>query len=87
MLHATSDEHVTTQRRNSACFYDFEATQNSRFSKTATLNVPNLVCLQQFCSRCEVIEDIEIDCDECGNRKHSFWDDPVGDMLSYLCEP
>jgi len=23
----------------------------------------------------------------CGKRKHSFWVDPVGDMLSYLCEP
>jgi len=22
-----------------------------------------------------------------GKRKHSFWDDPVWDMLSYLCEP
>ena len=19
--------------------------------------------------------------------KHTFWDDPVGDLLSYLCEP
>ena len=22
-----------------------------------------------------------------GQRKHSFWDDPVGDMLTYLCKP
>ena len=30
-------------------FYDFETTQNTRFSDgDATLHVPNLVCLQQF---------------------------------------
>ena len=23
----------------------------------------------------------------CGQRKHSFWDDPVGDLLTYLCKP
>jgi hypothetical protein len=27
------------------------------------------------------------DCARCGKRQHAFWDDPVGDMLSYLCEP
>jgi hypothetical protein len=68
-------------------FYEFETTQNSRVSEKAALHVPNLVCLQQFCSRCEGIADIEIDCNQCGNRKHSLWDDPVGDMLSYMFEP
>jgi len=23
----------------------------------------------------------------CGQRKHSFWDDPVGYLLTYLCKP
>jgi len=23
----------------------------------------------------------------CGQRKHPFWDDSVGDMLTYLCKP
>jgi hypothetical protein len=32
------------------------------------------------------VEDIERYSAQCGKRKHSFWDDPVGDMLSYLCE-
>ena len=31
--------------------------------------------------------DIDKDCERCGKRKYSFWDDPVGDLLSYLCEP
>ena len=38
-------------------------------------------------SKCEDVEDVERDCVQCGVRKHSFWDDPVGSMLSYLCEP
>ena len=48
---------------------------------------PNLVWLQQFCSKCKNVQDIEQQCVQCGKRKHSFWDDPVGDMLTYLCEP
>jgi len=64
-------------------FYDFETTQNTRYSDKATLHVPDLVRLQQFCSQCEYAED-EGDCVRRGKRKHSFWADPVGDMLSYL---
>jgi len=30
-------------------FYDFETTQNMRYLDKATLNVPYLVCEQQFC--------------------------------------
>jgi hypothetical protein len=67
-------------------FYDFETKQNTKYSDKATVHVPNLVCLQQFCSECENEEDIERDCAQRGKRKHSFWDDPIGDMLYYLCE-
>ena len=34
-------------------FYDFETSQNIEYADEAKLHVPNLVCLQQFCSRCE----------------------------------
>jgi len=67
-------------------FYDFESTQNTKYSDKATLHVPELVCVQQFCSQCEDAEDCE-ECVRCGQRKHSFWDDPIGDMLTYLCKP
>ena len=67
-------------------FYDFETNQNTRYSETTTLHIPNLVCLRQFCSRYKDVEDDERDCEQCGVRKHSFWDDPVYSMLSYLCE-
>jgi len=68
-------------------FYDFGTIQNKRFSETATLHIPNLVCLQQFCSKCDNVEDVERVCMKCDVRKHSFWDDYVCSMLSYLCEP
>ena len=67
-------------------FYDFETTQDTKLSDRKKEQVSNLVCLQQICSKCENISDIEQDCIQCGKRTHSFWDDPVGDMLSYLYE-
>ena len=68
-------------------FYDFETTQETRFTDSATEHVPNLVCVQQFCSLCEAIVKIDEDCERCGKRKHSFFDDPVGDLLAHMCEP
>ena len=41
-------------------FYYFETAQNTKYSDSgATLHVPNVVCVQQFCSRCEDVEDAE----------------------------
>jgi len=67
-------------------FYNFETTQDTKFSENANEHIPILVCIQHFCSACEMQEDIQIDCVRCGRRRHSFYDDPVGDLLSYLCE-
>jgi hypothetical protein len=53
-------------------FYDFETTQETKFTETATLHVSNLVCLQQFCTQCEKQQDIDVDCLRCGKRLHSF---------------
>jgi len=67
-------------------FYDFETTQKTKYSDKATLHVPEIVCVQQFCSQCEDAEYYG-ECVRCGQRKHSFWDDPVRDLLTYLCKP
>jgi hypothetical protein len=69
--------------------YDFETTQNKSYmnSDKATVHVPNLVCVQQSCSHCESSDVGTQNCAQCGKRRHTFWEDPVGDMLSYLCEP
>ena len=67
-------------------FYDFKTTQNTEYTADAKLHIPNLVCVQQFCSRCEDVEEEE-DCVRCGKRKHSFLQDPTGDLLTYQTEP
>jgi hypothetical protein len=43
--------------------------------------------MQQRFSLCECTVDVTQDCARCGKRRHVFWKDPVGDMLSYLYEP
>jgi hypothetical protein len=68
-------------------FYDFETTQDTKFSDKATAHIPMLVCLQQFCTACKMQDDIDMDCAHCSRRLHSFFEDTVGDLLSYLCEP
>jgi hypothetical protein len=65
-------------------FYDFETTHDTKFSENATEHIRNLVCLQQFCSLCEIQDNINIDCERCSKRRHSLFDDPVGDSLPYL---
>jgi hypothetical protein len=42
-------------------FYDFETTQDTKISENATKHIPNLFCVQQFCSVCEKQDDIDID--------------------------
>jgi len=39
-------------------FYDFETTQITRCTDKATLHVPGLVCVQQFCAQCKDVEDV-----------------------------
>jgi hypothetical protein len=67
-------------------FYDFDTTQDTQYSDTAWLHIPNLVCIQQLCSRCESSDNVDENCTQCGKRKYSFWEDPLGDLLNYLCE-
>jgi hypothetical protein len=66
-------------------FYDFYTAQDAKCSYRTNEHVPKLVCLQ-FLSKCKNISVIEQVCVQCGKRIHAFWDDPVGDMLIYLCQ-
>jgi len=67
-------------------FYDFETNQNTEYADEAKLHVPNLVCVQQFFSRCEGAEDAR-DCVRCVTKMLSFWQEPEGELFSYLTEP
>ena len=55
-------------------FYDFETTQNKRYSDTAKAHVHIFVCVQQFLARCEDVEG-DIDCERYGKRRYTFWED------------
>ena len=55
-------------------------------SDNAKANVPKFVCVQRFCARCEGFLG-DVYCLRCGKRRHLFWDDTVGYLLIYLCEP
>jgi len=68
-------------------FCGFETTQDTKFSDKATEHLPILVYLQQFCTACETQDDMHMDCARCGRRLHSFFEDPVGDLLSYCANP
>jgi hypothetical protein len=68
-------------------FYDFETTQDTKVSDKTNVHSPMLVCLQQFCTACEMQDDIHENCERCCRRRHSFFEDPLRDLLSYLCEP
>ena len=48
-------------------FYDFESTQYQKRSDRTNEHVQNLVCLKQFCSKCDNISDIEQDSIQCAN--------------------
>jgi len=43
-------------------FYDFKKTQDTKFSDKANVYIPMLVYLQQFCTACEMQDDIDVDC-------------------------
>jgi len=40
-------------------FYDFETTQNAKYSDKTTLHVPDLDCVQQFCCSAKMRETVE----------------------------
>jgi len=67
-------------------FYDFETTQETNLSENPTEHILIVVSLQQFCMACEMQADIDTDCERCGRRRHSFYEVPVADLLSYLCK-
>jgi hypothetical protein len=49
-------------------FYDFETRQDSKLTDSATVLVPNLVCLQQFCAKCETEPVINKDLHVAGSE-------------------
>ena len=34
--------------------------------------IPNLICAKEMCSKCEALDDLNVDCKQCGKRTHVF---------------
>jgi hypothetical protein len=87
VLHEKLAEKLRRSNNVLFVFYDFETTQDKKNSESATEHEPNLFCLQQFCSQWENESDINVDFQRCVKRKHLFFDDPLVELLTYLCRP
>jgi len=65
-------------------FFDAECTQDLEKRDGSFEHVPNLICAQQMCSKCEAVHDLSVECEQCGMRVHTFWQEPVGKFIDYL---
>jgi len=65
-------------------FFDTECTQDLERCDESFEHIPNLICAQLLCFKCEAVDDLSVDCEQCGKRTHMFWHDPVGRFIDYL---
>jgi hypothetical protein len=65
-------------------FFDTECTQNLEMCDGAFEHVPKLVCTQQVCSKCETVDDVNVDCEHREKRVHTFWQELVITFIDYL---
>jgi len=54
-------------------FFDTECTQDLEKRDGSFEHVPNLICAQQMFSKCEAVDDLIVDYEQCGKRVHVFW--------------
>jgi hypothetical protein len=64
-------------------FFNTECTQDHEKCDRSFEHVPSLICAQQMCSKCEAVDDVNVDCEQCGKRVHTFWQDAVGKFINY----
>jgi len=66
-------------------FFDWECTQDFEKHDGSFELIPKLICAQQLCSKCEAVDDLSVDCTQCGKRTHMFWAEyHVGKYINYL---
>ena len=51
---------------------------------TGLLDIFRTSCAQQMCSKCQAVDDMGTDCEQCGKRTHVFWENKVGKFIDYL---
>ena len=57
-------------------FFDMEWMQDLAKHGGSFEHVPNLICAQQICSKCEAVDDMSVDCEQCGKHTHIFLTGP-----------
>ena len=65
-------------------FFDTECTQDLEKCDGNFELIPNLIYTKQMCSKCETVDDLSVDCKQCGKRNHMFWHNPVDKYIDYL---
>jgi len=65
-------------------FFETECTQDIEKRDGSFEHVPKLICAQQMCSKCEAVDYLSVDCEQCGKHVHMFTQDPVGKFIDYL---
>jgi len=50
-------------------FFNTECTQDLEKCDGSFEHIPNLICAQQMCSKCESVDDLSV-CEQCGKRTH-----------------
>jgi len=63
---------------------DTECTQDHEKCDVSFEHGPYLICVQQICCKCEAVEDVNVDCEQCGKRVHSFWQETLSKFVDYL---
>ena len=44
-----------------------------------------LICAQEMCSKCEAVDDLSVDCKQCGKRTNVFWaEEDACKFIDYL---
>jgi len=65
-------------------FFDTECTHDLQKHGGSFVRIPNLICAQEMCSKYEAVDDVNVDCEQCGYRTHVFRQDPVVKFIDYL---
>jgi len=65
-------------------FFDTECTQDLEKCDGTFEQLPKLIWAQQMGSKCEAVDDLSVDCEQCGKHVHVFWQEPVGKFIDHL---
>ena len=65
-------------------FFDTECTQDLEKRHGSFEHVQNLTCPQHMCYKCDAVDDVNVDSEQCGKRVNTFGQNPVGKFLSII---